>query len=1134
MRDHPSEYILENITLSDITYAELLKHSSELIDTSKRNFFDIQPQVIQVNFGLFSNPSSSIDFPLVSVTQMNDSMILSCSCKTPKKKLCEHQVQVLYNIIDRSYFCIFFDDKLRHQKIKEVAKDYGLERENNLDEYFELQYINKSVTIKPKVKGLIPFNQSSTGSLKEELLPQVTKMAPAVDMKQKMIMVFKKHKHYDQLNIELFEGSVTKEGKIKNPLTTVEPLKRLWKTEEIEQTKFFTAVANFQNNFDAANPETDIQALRMILKNPFNVEVYVHDKKLSENINATSILPIELKMLNPEIRLSVFKKEPFYEITGELFINEKSYTFKSLTTRHTYFIQTGDSWYLIANANLLRIIEYFKSNNEKVLIHVSKFDEFKKSILEQLENQVTINYSYIKTATKKQIVEHGFDRNREKIIYLSQQENYVSIIPVVKYGNVEVPVFSKKQIYDTDLNGTIFKIERDQEQEEQFISILLRQHPYFEEQLYEGQYFYLHIDKFMDENWFLDVFEEWKNQHILVLGFNDIRKNKLNPNKAKVVLGVSSGIDWFNATLKVSFGKQTVSLKQLHKAIRDKSKYVQLDDGTLGILPSEWINKFARYFRVGEIIDEMIRIPKSNFSEMNELFEKEVLSKEIERELSTYETKLAKIEDIPDVPVPEELNATLRDYQRQGLNWLNLLDDFNFGGCLADDMGLGKTIQVIAFILSQRQKLSLQKENTEGRLQQNTNLVVVPTSLLFNWQQEISKFAPSIKVMTIYGSGRKKSIKQFDACEIVLTTYGMLLSDISYLKEYRFNYVFLDESQAIKNPESQRYKAARMLQARNRIVLTGTPIENNTFDIYGQLSFACPGLLGNKLYFKDTYALPIDQFQDYRRAAELQKKIKPFILRRTKKEVAKELPEKTEMVIYCEMGEEQRKIYDTCEKELREFIAARNEDEITTNSMHVLTGLTKLRQICNAPALLKEEGYLGDVSAKMDSLLEQLENKSPQHKILVFSQFVTMLDLIKIELEKRNIPFEYLTGQTKNRAAKVNSFQGDNQIRVFLISLKAGGTGLNLTEADYVYLVDPWWNPAVENQAIDRSYRIGQTKNVIAVRLICPNTIEEKIMKLQESKNRLVNDLIKTDDVVLKSFSKKELMQMLDHSNSSK
>jgi SNF2 family DNA or RNA helicase len=322
-----------------------------------------------------------------------------------------------------------------------------------------------------------------------------------------------------------------------------------------------------------------------------------------------------------------------------------------------------------------------------------------------------------------------------------------------------------------------------------------------------------------------------------------------------------------------------------------------------------------------------------------------------------------------------------------------------------------------------------------------------------------------------------------------------------------------------------------MLQSRNKVVLTGTPVENNTFDIYGQLSFACPGLLGNKLYFKDTYALPIDQFQDFRRAQELQKKIKPFILRRTKKEVAKELPDKTEMVIYCEMSEEQRKIYSSCEKELRDFIASKNQDELTTSSMHVLTGLTKLRQICNSPSLIKEEEYLGEYSSKMETLIEQIENKSSQHKILVFSQFVGMLDLIKKELEKRAISFEYLTGQTKNRAEKVNAFQGDHTVRVFLISLKAGGTGLNLTEADYVYLVDPWWNPAVENQAIDRSYRIGQKKNVIAVRLICPDTIEEKIMKLQESKNKLVNDLIKTDENMLKSLSKKDLMNILDNAS---
>jgi SNF2 family DNA or RNA helicase len=1122
MRDHPTEYILENINLSDITYSELLKHSSEMIDTSKRNFFDIQPQVLNVNFGLFSNPSATLDFPLVSVTQINNSLVLSCSCKTPKTKLCEHQVQVLYNIIDRAYFCIFFDEKLRHQKIKEVAKEYGLERENDLDKFFDLEYIHKSVSIKPKVKGLLPLNQANTANVMKELLPKPAKRMEQAGTENKRIIIFGRHKNYDQLNIKIFEGNATKDGKIKNPLTETDPLKYVWTAEHVEQAKFFTAITNFQNNFDAANSEKDLQALKIILKNPLGLDTFLHDKKVSENINTSSIVPVQLKLLNPNIKLSVFKKSPFYEVSGELFINDKAHAFKSVNSKYHYFIQLGEILYLIPNENLLRIIDYFKSNNEKVLIHESKFEEFRKTILDKLEQEVTINYSFIQAATKKQIKAQGFDQTHEKIIYLSQQENYVSIVPVVKYGNVEIPVFSKKQIYDTDPNGNMFKVARDQELEEQFTAVLMRQHPYFEEQLYEGEFFYLHIDRFLDEEWFLDVFEEWRNQHILVLGFNDIKKNKLNSNKAKVAIQVSSGIDWFNTTLKVSYGKQTASLKQLHKAIREKSKYVQLDDGTLGVLPEEWMKKIARYFRAGEVVEELIRIPKNNFSEMNELFDKEVLSKEVEQELALYETKLGQVSEMEEVPVPEGLHATLRDYQKQGLNWLNLLDDFNFGSCLADDMGLGKTIQVIAFILSQRDKL---KRTVEGG--HNTNLVVVPTSLLFNWQAEVAKFAPSIKLFTHYGASRIKDAAQFDGYEIILTTYGMLLSDIRYLKEYRFNYIFLDESQAIKNPESQRYKTARMLQSRNKVVLTGTPIENNTFDIYGQLSFACPGLLGNKLYFKDTYALPIDQFRDSKRAAELQKKIKPFILRRTKKEVAKELPEKTEMVIYCEMGEEQRKIYNACEKELRDFIASKNEDEITTNTMHVLTGLTKLRQICNAPALLKDEGHLGDFSAKIEVLMEQIENKSPHHKILVFSQFVAMLDLIKEELKKQNITFEYLTGQTKNRADKVNAFQDNEEVRVFLISLKAGGTGLNLTEADYVYLVDPWWNPAVENQAIDRSYRIGQKKNVIAVRLICPDTIEEKIMKLQESKTKLVNDLIKTEEGILKSFSKKELMEML-------
>jgi SNF2 family DNA or RNA helicase len=494
-----------------------------------------------------------------------------------------------------------------------------------------------------------------------------------------------------------------------------------------------------------------------------------------------------------------------------------------------------------------------------------------------------------------------------------------------------------------------------------------------------------------------------------------------------------------------------------------------------------------------------------------------MLSGEVRTELANYRAKVGNFKTIRHVPVPEGLRTTLRDYQQQGLNWLNFLDAFGFGGCLADDMGLGKTVQIIAFILSQRDKPHA-----------NTNLVVVSTSLIFNWQAEISKFAPSIRVRTRYGADRLKDVRDFDGYEIVLTSYGTLLSDIHLLKEYRFNYIFLDESQAIKNPESQRYRAVRLLQARNRIVLTGTPIENNTFDLYGQLSFACPGLLGSRQYFTDHYASPIDQFKDHRRAQELRKKIHPFILRRTKQQVAAELPEKTEMVIYCEMDPEQRRVYDAYAREFRNYLTTKEEGDISCERLHVLQGLTKLRQICNSPALLKDDEFYGNASAKMDALLEEIDNKAPEHKILIFSQFTSMLELIRKALQARNTAFAYLTGQTTNRASQIERFQTATAVRVFLISLKAGGIGLNLTEADYVYLVGPWWNPAVEDQAIDRSHRIGQQKKVVAVRLICPGTIEEKMMQLQAAKKTLFHDPIKTDAAVLKSLSRKDLLSLLD------
>ena len=940
-----------------------------------------------------------------------------------------------------------------------------------------------------------------------------------------LVLVVGKHRFYNQLYVELISAKATRDGKLKNPLIKVQVADQLWKASDPDTLKFFSALLYFQNNYNEDRSPSDFNALRAIVKNPLGLKYYLHDSASSSNITASSVIPQRLKLLVPDLRLTVNKAEEYYEVSGKINIAGKMHALENIRLKHYYFIQQGDVLHFIDNSYLLHVISFFKKQQGRLVVPHEEFEEFEQDVLSKLEEKVKITHSYIKPATPKQIKDKGFDLDNEHLVYLSESEEFVLITPVMRYANVEIPVLSQKQIRTKDQLGKVFTVQRDEEAELQFISNIKRQHPYFGEQMndFEGNplasldCFYLHKKHFIDPAWFLEAFEEWRNKGIAILGFNELKENKINPYKAEISIHVKSGMDWFETAVKIKYDKQLVSLKHLHKSIRNKSKFVQLDDGTQGLLPDEWIDRFADFFKSGEIVEDTIRTGKINFSSVAELYESHLMDKALKEELDILSLKLnGGTEGIEEIEVPEDLQAELRDYQKQGLYWLNFLDQFNFGACLADDMGLGKTVQVLAFILSQRSKPH-----------HNTNLVVVPASLVFNWQAEIAKFAPSLKTHVLYGSERSKAKVKFEDYEVILTSYGTLLSDIRFLKEYHFNYIFLDESQNIKNPESQRYKAARMLSSRNKVVMTGTPVENNTYDLYGQLSFACPGLLGSRQQFKELYSVPIDQFKDSKRAVELQKKINPFILRRTKEQVATELPDKTEMVIYCEMGAEQREIYDAYAKDIRDYLLGIAEDELPKSSMHVLQGITKLRQICNAPALLNETKFYGTASAKMDVLMEQIEAKSEQHKILVFSQFVTMLDLIRKELEHRGIAFEYLTGQTTKRGEVVRSFQEDESKRVFLISLKAGGVGLNLTEADYVYLVDPWWNPAVENQAIDRTYRIGQHKNVMAVRLICPDTVEDKIMQIQETKRTLSDDLVRTEDSIFKSLAKKDLIDLL-------
>lgn len=1115
VRDHD---LLISGQLKLLTMDFILKHSSYAVYNDDYSYKNVLVKSVRINQGEFTNQTSGISFPIVSVTQEDNCILLSCGCAEPDVLLCGHQSQVLTAITKNQDLMVFFDKELRAEKIRHAAKEYGLENDPQVESLFDLSYIDKKSRFIPVNPGILPVNKEGLGALRKLIITQ-QELLPDTGEEQITGVVFKQHKYYKNLLVELFTAATAKNGRVKNPVTPLSARDLIWRSEENRELKFFTGITAFEHALDSKRAAHELAALRAIFTNPLDYPFFYHDSSISEKHTSTSLIPVKGSIISNNLTLKVSRNEQFYELTLAVEINGREYDLKELDLKFGYFLLLNDQLFLVDNLQMLALIDLLKNKNTNLLVHASQYKEFKRQLLEKLEDELVIDYQYIRPATPQQLEHYEAENETERIIYLSDFGSQVMIHPVMRYGEAEIPVRSRRQVYQLDKKGNEFLIYRDFHEETLFISLLVRLHPFLREQLTNGlQYFYLHKKRFLEEDWFLNAFEELERAKVTVLGFNELSGHKLNPHKVKIDIKVISGVNWFNAIVNARFGKKKATLQGIHRAIRNKTKFVRLDDGSHGILPAEWIERFSKYFNAGEIVDdETLQTPKSNFTAIEKYYDAKMLSEEVSQEIGVYKQKLANFDNINTVAIPEGLNATLRPYQQAGLNWLNFLDDFNFGGCLADDMGLGKSLQIIAFILSQRAKTA-----------KNVNLLIVPTSLVFNWKSEIARFAPSIRVKTVYGADRQRRSVDWANYEVILTTYGTLLSDITILKNYEFNYIFLDESQNIKNPESQRYKAARALKSRNRVVITGTPIENNTFDLYGQLSFACPGLLGNKRYFRDIYSTPIDMFNDSRRAEELQQLIKPFVLRRTKQQVAAELPDKTEMILYCTMQSEQRKIYDAYEKEFRDYISASNNDELKKSPMNVLKGLTTLRQVCDSPLLLPDRKLTGEASAKIEVLLEQIENKRADHKILVFSQFVSMLDLIKTELINRDIRFSYLTGQTTKREEVINEFQNNSDIRVFLISLKAGGTGLNLTAADYVYLVDPWWNPAVENQAIDRVHRIGQDKHIVAVRLICEGTVEEKILKLQDAKKALAKDLIKSDQSLVKSFSKEELLEILN------
>lgn len=613
----------------------------------------------------------------------------------------------------------------------------------------------------------------------------------------------------------------------------------------------------------------------------------------------------------------------------------------------------------------------------------------------------------------------------------------------------------------------------------------------------------------------------WVNEHIEMLSEAGFEIEQATGQKrfvfgaSKIDLEVKEGNDWFDINAVVWFGKYQIPFLSLKQHILHKRREFILPDGEVAIIPDKWFTQYGSLFSLAEA-GKNLKLKKHHIGLINDLAEDSLANVTLERKLQ----RLSDFEDIADTQMPVHFKGSLRDYQKAGYNWFSFLREYNFGGCLADDMGLGKTIQTLAML----QKV---KEDDQLASTQTTSLIIMPTSLIYNWLTEAKKFTPKLKILAHTGTNRNKDVANFANYDIVITTYGITRVDVDDLKNFYFNYIILDESQNIKNPSSKSFKAVRSLKSRHKLILSGTPVENSVGDLWSQLTFLNPGLLGTQAFFYEEYVQAIEKKKDEEKARKLQSIIKPFVLRRTKEQVAAELPPKTEQIIYCNMSEDQAAYYEKTKSAYRnDLLQSMDDGTFAQKQVQLLQGLTALRQLANHPVMI--DGEYDSDSGKFENVIHTLDNVlKGGHKVLVFSQFVKHLDIFKKHFESENIPFAYLDGATRNRGEIVAEFQQNSDLKVFLISIKAGGVGLNLTQADYVFILDPWWNPAVEQQAIDRTHRIGQDKKVFIYKFIAKDTVEEKILALQNRKKSLANSLITTEESFFKSLSKEDIRDIL-------
>ncbi len=1066
---------------------------------------------------------------------------ISAHCACGKEgTLCEHSAAVFYYIYavkKNSYYLDTLIDTTIQKNI--LLSKMGLSLEDKEANLFEFYFDKAVLKIKNNNESVINLKEWSTGNFLKKRIQEKKKKVDFIPvLNEAYICVLKTYITAPAIRWEVYsiEGTIENIVNIKSKINTniknelfqyceefanliyvFTPYGLCEKLREEGIIKYFYNAESELKQLGGNNYTELKRVLLESLKN--NIEklstsnFFFTSSSKGTKPKLADLIPLKFSTSFFDIHLKLSQENKFAKLEAFIKIEEETFPINAFEI-HNQILLIKEKVAFVANTETCwRVLGDFQ-NKAALFILPTEVDKLIKEYLLPMRKEISIELPAI--ATPVMLV----PSTTTLAVRLKEMEpNFLLLQPIIKYNDVEAELDGEDiEIFDGE---KLTVIQRDDEMEKQLKEIVQNLHPNFATQ--ENQSFhYLTFSTALVKGWFFDALKTLTENDIEIYGQKSLTKFKYNTNKPKLDIKGGSSIDWFDLTIELSYGEQIVPLKVLRQAILNKSDFVQLGDGTLGLLPEEWIKKMSPLLKMGSLNNgNNLQVSKFHYTIIDELHD-QIDSAEILQELALKKKQLSQVENVKNITKSKNISATLRPYQLAGLNWFNQMHSIGWGGCLADDMGLGKTLQTLCFL----QKLF--DENKKIKV-----LIVCPTSLIYNWQAEIDKFTKGLKYVIYHGTEREFPKEKSTRWNILITSYGMLRNSIEDFQTINFAVTVLDESQSIKNPVSLITKAVQLIKTNIRFILSGTPVQNNTFDLYAQLNFCNPGLLGNQEFFKGEFAVPIDKYGDKERSQQLRKMVFPFILRRTKEQVAKDLPDKTETVMYCEMGAYQQKVYDAVKEDYRERIMGKIEEVgVAKSAFLILEGLNKLRQICDCPSIIgdKEKKRFKQASIKLDELSREIEENISNHKMLVFSQFLGMLSLVKDKLDADRIKYLYLDGSTpsKERKTLVDKFQTDPTIQIFLISLKAGGVGLNLTAADYVYVVDPWWNPAVEDQAIDRTHRIGQTKKVFAYKMVCKNTVEEKILQLQEKKKSLAKELISEDASFVKKLTKDDVAWLLN------